>query len=157
MNRELRGSLKRGVVEFVAIFLGVTLSFLADDWHERLEQRDRAVGVMEGIERDLTQDWPSCERARNTIPSRSPPVRGEFHADRPPDLSLTGAWTDLDGDRVALSRRAESGVGLLLEDPEDDSPTTRVELPEGSRLFVEDSPRTPCSSGPVDGASEDAL
>ncbi|MGD2071313.1 MAG: hypothetical protein PVI57_21770 [Gemmatimonadota bacterium] len=56
MKRDLRGTLKRGIVEFVAIFLGVTLSFLADDWREGLEQRDRALGVLEGIERDLTQD-----------------------------------------------------------------------------------------------------
>lgn len=56
MNRDLRGTLKRGIVEFVAIFLAVTLSFLADDWREELEQRDRAVGVLEGIERDLSQD-----------------------------------------------------------------------------------------------------
>lgn len=55
-NRDLRGTFKRGVVEFVAIFLAVTLSFLADDWRERLGQRDRALGVLEGIEGDLAQD-----------------------------------------------------------------------------------------------------
>lgn len=50
------GLLRRGVIEFLAIFLGVTLSFLADDWREGLEQRERAIGVLAGIEGDLSQD-----------------------------------------------------------------------------------------------------
>jgi dipeptidyl aminopeptidase/acylaminoacyl peptidase len=48
-----------------------------------------------------------------------------------------GAWSP-SGDRIALSRDLETGAELLLEDPDDDSAPTRVDLPEGSELYVED-------------------
>lgn len=50
---------RRGVAEFVAIFLGVTLSFMADDWRENLRDRDEAERVLAGIASDLENDLAS--------------------------------------------------------------------------------------------------
>jgi len=47
---------KRGVVEFLAIFLGVSLSFLAEDWRESLGEARQGNAVLRGIERDLSQE-----------------------------------------------------------------------------------------------------
>jgi uncharacterized protein DUF6090 len=47
---------RRGLVEFVAIFLGVTLSFVADDWREDLADGRQVELVLAGIRSDLEQD-----------------------------------------------------------------------------------------------------
>lgn len=47
---------KRGFVEFLAIFLGVSLSFLAEDWRESLGEARQGNAVLRGIERDLSQE-----------------------------------------------------------------------------------------------------
>ena len=46
------------VLEFIVIFAGVTLSFLADGCREQQGQRDIAVRVLEGIASDLRTDIP---------------------------------------------------------------------------------------------------
>jgi len=50
---------RRGVAEFLAIFLGVTLSFVADDWREDLRDRQEAERVLAGIAADLEYDLVS--------------------------------------------------------------------------------------------------
>lgn len=52
----LRGSVRRGAIEFVAIFLGVSLSFLAEDYRESLGEADQEIRVLRGIAGDLEQD-----------------------------------------------------------------------------------------------------
>jgi hypothetical protein len=47
---------RRGLVEFIAIFLGVTLSFLAEDWRETLRDRAEADRVLAGLVADLESD-----------------------------------------------------------------------------------------------------
>jgi len=47
---------KRGFVEFLAIFLGVSLSFLAEDWRQSLGEARQGIAVLRGIERDLSQE-----------------------------------------------------------------------------------------------------
>jgi hypothetical protein len=47
---------RRGFVEFLAIFLGVSLSFLAEDWRETLRDRSEADRVLAGLMADLEGD-----------------------------------------------------------------------------------------------------
>lgn len=47
---------KRPVAEFVAIFAGVTLSLLADDWRDQRNERGERVSVLELLREDLTVD-----------------------------------------------------------------------------------------------------
>jgi len=53
---------KRGFVEFLAIFLGVSLSFLAEDWRESLGEARQGNAVLRGIERDLAQESEAIQR-----------------------------------------------------------------------------------------------
>lgn len=51
-----RDQARRAVLEFFAIFLGVSLSFLADDWREFLSERREEKRVMRMIVGDIERD-----------------------------------------------------------------------------------------------------
>ena len=53
--------LKRGLVEFLAIFLGVSMGFVAEDWRESLAEAREVELVMEGLVSDLNQDLAAVE------------------------------------------------------------------------------------------------
>jgi hypothetical protein len=58
----VRERTRRGVVEFLAIFLGVSLSFLADDWRETRGERREEARVIELLASDLQQDLSGIRR-----------------------------------------------------------------------------------------------
>jgi hypothetical protein len=47
---------QRGLVEFLAIFLGVSMSFIADDWREDIGNRQAVERMLSGIQADMGQD-----------------------------------------------------------------------------------------------------
>lgn len=51
---------KRAIINFLAIFLGVSLSFLAEDWREDLNELEEGERVLEGILADIQQDVPAA-------------------------------------------------------------------------------------------------
>lgn len=52
--------IKRGIVNFLAIFLGVTLSFVAEDWREDLNEVEDGLRSLQGILADIEQDLPTA-------------------------------------------------------------------------------------------------
>lgn len=54
--------LKRGVINFLAIFLAVTLSFLAEDWREDLNEVEDGLRSLQGILADIDQDVPAARQ-----------------------------------------------------------------------------------------------
>ncbi|MDX1568287.1 MAG: hypothetical protein R3223_10840, partial [Longimicrobiales bacterium] len=57
--------IKRGFVNFLAIFLGVSLSFLAEDWREDLNEVEDGLRSLQGIVADINQDLgPAASLAR---------------------------------------------------------------------------------------------
>lgn len=77
---------RRGAVSFLAIFLGVSLSFLAEDWRESLNERREARHALEGIMADLSQDLPS--------------IRGKIALDSA--AAAAGSWLHRSWDRPDL-------------------------------------------------------
>lgn len=53
--------IKRGFVDFLAIFLGVSLSFLAEDWREDLNEVEDGLRSLQGIVADINQDLPTAQ------------------------------------------------------------------------------------------------
>ena len=85
---------RRGVVEFVAIFLGVSLSFLADDWRENLGDRRQAELVLAGIRADLEQDLPLINfllRTDSAAVEGGAWLHSNWERARPPQDSVTWA------------------------------------------------------------------
>jgi len=53
--------LKRAVINFLAIFLGVSLSFLAEDWRDDLNEVEDGLRSLRGILADIDQDLPAAQ------------------------------------------------------------------------------------------------
>ncbi|MFW6199373.1 MAG: hypothetical protein ACOC8K_02270 [Gemmatimonadota bacterium] len=89
--------IKRGFVNFVAIFLGVSLSFLAEDWREDLREVEDGLRSLQGIVADINQDVPT---ARGLARSDSVAIQW--------GLWLHGNWerTDLPPDSVDRALQA---------------------------------------------------
>lgn len=49
------------LVEFIAVFLGVSLSFLVEDYRERRSERKRALQVLRGIRSDLEDELEAVQ------------------------------------------------------------------------------------------------
>lgn len=58
--------LKQGVINFLAIFLGVSLSFLAEDWREDLNEVEDGLRSLQGILADIEQDLPAARNLART-------------------------------------------------------------------------------------------
>ena len=90
--------IKRALLEFLAIFLGVSLSFLADDWREARSERRQEDRVLELLAADLEADLSSIQFRIQTDSATT--VAGFWlHSnwDRPgiPADSLNRAWAAL--------------------------------------------------------------
>ena len=57
--------LTRGGIEFIAVFLGIALSFNVEEWREDAQIRNRLKSDYENIKKDLEKDLPYLERIVN--------------------------------------------------------------------------------------------
>ena len=57
--------LTRGGIEFIAVFLGIALSFNVEEWREDAQIRNRLRSDYENIKKDLEKDLPYLERIVN--------------------------------------------------------------------------------------------
>ena len=57
--------LTRGGIEFIAVFLGIALSFNVEEWREDAQIRKRLRSDYENIKKDLEKDLPYLERIVN--------------------------------------------------------------------------------------------
>jgi len=88
---------RRGFVEFLAIFAGVTLSFLAEDWRQALQDHKDEERVLTGVASDLEEDLSF--------------IRGKIQTD---SLGLVGElWLQANWDR---SSPPTDSVQAALED-----------------------------------------
>lgn len=89
---------KRGIAEFVAIFLGVTLSFMADDWRDHLREKDEASRVLAGLAADLENDLNGLREKisldGSTLEAERWMLENWRRADLPDD-SVEAAWREI--------------------------------------------------------------
>ncbi len=57
------------VLEFLAIFLGVTLSLVADDWRSSREDRNQEAAILSSLASDLDAEYTELERLRERMQS----------------------------------------------------------------------------------------
>ena len=55
------------VLEFMAIFLGVTLSLLADDWRSGREDREQETAILSALTFDLDAEYTELENLRDRM------------------------------------------------------------------------------------------
>ncbi len=55
------------VLEFLAIFLGVTLSLMADDWRSSREDRDQEAAILSALAYDLVEEYSELERLQDRM------------------------------------------------------------------------------------------
>lgn len=86
--------IKRGIVNFLAIFLGVSLSFLAEDWREDLNEVEDGLRSLQGIVADINQDVPTAQtlaRIDSTALARGLWLHRNWERDDLPDDSVDAA------------------------------------------------------------------
>lgn len=119
--------IKRGIVNFLAIFLAVSLSFLAEDWREDLNEVEDGLRSLQGIVADIEQDLPTARtlaRIDSTATARGLWLHQNWERDGLPIDSVDAALQALHSGSPYTPVRSEyesakyAGRLQYLENPE---------------------------------------
>ncbi len=115
------------VLEFLAIFLGVTLSLMADDWLNSREDRDQEAAILSALASDLDAEYTELERLRDRMriwDAAGARLHAELAGSGPPADSVDAYFRPMFYYRTyrpvstAYVNLREGGRLSLIDDPE---------------------------------------